>query len=297
MRHNDTRMGATTATGRTGEGGSSKGPHFNSMATRLNAAPCRSRPDPEVERPVGRHTYSELQQQMADAKKKFAEEEKKLAEMKKEAQHLEREALRAWITALEEEKKAQNLGIEALRAQITVLEGRVARRTTQRDEFKCHLKTRDEDVARLEEEVKRLRGDLENVGHDVTTTTAQRDTLESLLKSRDEDVANLNEEVAHLRGDLESAHATIGELTSHRYKAEEVSPPSDDVALPVAPDEDVEVSKTVTLGAWAIPLTSAKDTSPATPPRPATSSQNIQAKQVATPRQTSSRRGDTENEA
>ena len=111
------------------------------------------------------------------------------------------------------EKQAHSAEVDFLRAQITVLEGRVARRTTQRDEFKCHLKTRDEDVARLEEEVKRLRGDLENVGHDVTTTTEQRDTLESLLTSRDEDVANLHEEVAHLRGDLESAHATIGELT------------------------------------------------------------------------------------
>ena len=38
MRHNDTMVGAATATGRTGKGGSSTGPQINTMAARLNAA-------------------------------------------------------------------------------------------------------------------------------------------------------------------------------------------------------------------------------------------------------------------
>ena len=151
MRYNDTMVGAATATGRTDNGGSSTGPHINSAAS--IAAQRTIDDDPQA-------TASALAAKMAwmyDQQRRVAEQHAKHAEEQMKAAAAMQRAAESATLLTEMERDRHEEEIAALKARIIALEGRVARRTTQRDEFKRVLKSRDDYVARLEEEVLRLR--------------------------------------------------------------------------------------------------------------------------------------------
>ena len=172
----------------------------------------------------------------------------------------------------------------------------------QQNTLESLIKPRDDDIARLQEEVKRLCGDLDKANATIGDFTRRQNTAEE--DSSTGDAVNCTVEgivQAVTDEDVEECKPVSDELNGPSWAS--VCEAEDQEDAEDAEDEenaeDTEAGRvdalTHPLGAWAFPpqLKRDKDTGPAPP---ATSSQNTQAKQVATPRQTSSRRGDTETE-